>query len=118
VTLSEFLLARIAEDEWVARMAWADSGWLAEGLRVTSPRDVVAKVADERTARFIAANSPAHILAECEAKRRIVEIATAQIRLGREARGWDNWEDMAGQTLRALALPFADHPDYRDEWKP
>jgi hypothetical protein len=26
--------------------------------------------------------------------------------------------DQAGQMLRTLAAPYADHPDYRREWRP
>jgi hypothetical protein len=32
--------------------------------------------------------------------------------VGPDAQGWPC------QTLRLLALPYADHPDYRPEWKP
>lgn len=28
-----------------------------------------------------------------------------------------DWDDRDYDGLRALALPFADHPDYRAEWK-
>jgi len=57
-------------------------------------------------------NSPARVLADVEAKRRIVARMVAQIRLGRQAHGWDNWEDMARRTLQDLASVYADHPDY------
>lgn len=81
-TLTDFLLARIAEDE--------------------------ADVADPAAALHYA---PDRVLAECEAKRRIVERHS----------GCD--EVSYGDTstcpdARDLALPYADHPDYRPEWKP
>ena len=41
--------------------------------------------------------------AECEAKRRIVENAQ------------DPGDDLF---VAILALPYADHPDYREEWRP
>jgi hypothetical protein len=75
------------------------------------------------------------VLAECEAKRRIVELhehhrsvtaayrsprgrevedaAAAQDRRTQEAR-----TRVAEDVLRFLALPYADHPDYREEWRP
>lgn len=96
--LTEFLLARIAEDEAVARRA-------ADEFDINDP--------------FPAAHvtyAPARVLAECEAKRRIVEIMLDQIDLGRRAGRWLNWEDMAMQTLRALALPYRDHPDFDRAW--
>jgi hypothetical protein len=64
-------------------------------------------------------------LAEVEAKRRIFKSAT-------EVRGYEDqidnewgdgrWVDDASdrasvQILRALALPYAGHPDYRTEWQ-
>jgi hypothetical protein len=60
--------------------------------------------------------NPARVLAECDAKRRIVE---------RHRQSFDICAgDCAMQevspcpTIRALALPYADHPDYCKEWKP
>jgi len=60
------------------------------------------------------------VLAECEAKRRIVkEIestrrATLGITGGSARLGVTYGLDVI---LRALALPYADHPDYRAEWR-
>ena len=28
------------------------------------------------------------------------------------------WRHMHNRALMFLALPYADHPDYREEWKP
>ena len=89
MNLSEFLLARIAEDEMQARKHLLDAdrhGW---------------------------GSYPARVLAECDAKRRIVELADRD----------DNWRygmhsEAIGEVLRLLALPYADHPDYREEWRP
>lgn len=47
-------------------------------------------------------NCPERVLREVEAKRRLV--------------GWA--ETKALYVLTALALPYADHPDYRQEWRP
>jgi hypothetical protein len=87
--LAEFLLARIAEDE-----AWAEAS--------ASPDYSDAEP-----------GTPAHsarILAECEAKRRIVE----------EHHRHDAGQRGYGATRYAvlcLAAVYADHPDYRPEWK-
>jgi hypothetical protein len=61
---------------------------------------------------------PERLVAEVEAKRRIL----AEHALN----GWvcdtcDNGEVeqvFPCPTLRLLALPYADHPDYREEWRP
>ena len=60
--------------------------------------DSVSDYAGPHIARW----DPARVLAECEAKRQLIE------RVGNP--------DWAG--FRILALPYADHPDYQQEWKP
>jgi hypothetical protein len=87
MTLTEFLLQRIAEDE--ARCGPAD----ADGLRFCD-----ADEGDHYRA--------ARVLAECEAKRRIIA-------------WYGDGGDVGdgGEFLSILALPYADHPDYRAEWR-
>ena len=93
MTLTEFLLARIAEDE-------------------TNDTTLVGVARKDWTVRW---------LAECAAKRQIVHLHS----------GPDYWkspdfhlcvDSMTNNdecdTLHALAMPYADHPDYRPEWKP
>jgi hypothetical protein len=82
----------------------------------------------------IARHDPARLLADIAAKRQIVD---------EHANGWEGWEDPPTQddieqaycvrcqdrrshdamrwpcpTLKLLALPFADHPDYDEKWRP
>jgi hypothetical protein len=84
MTLTDFLLARIAEDEACADgLEWDDGNPVHQTARV---------------------------LAECEAKRQIVEACAEVLAYDAEALPQD--------VLRFLALPYADHPDYREEWKP
>ena len=99
VTLTDFILARIAEDE-----AWAR----IEGAAYLRAHDPSALVDEPKTPALFP-----RVLAECEAKRRIVEEAlsappTSQFDGVRESGAW---------TLRALAAIYADHPDYRGEWR-
>lgn len=108
--LAEFLLARIADDSSLARLADRD----AQALRpitddLTDPAD-----GDHRVTHMFRW-SPARVLAECEAKRRIVEHYLAE--LNSHQSGWDARAPQ-DYPLRALALPYADHPDYREEWRP
>lgn len=140
-TLTEFLLARIADDERVARAAFRD----AEQFGVNPPRaddgewtrsnhvsdecridGVAMTIYDEgghtaEQADHITRHDPARVLAECEAKRRIVDLAEDRARVSEED---DHSPLLAGQdlALRAvllfLALPYDTHPDYREEWKP
>lgn len=114
MTLTEFLLARIAEDEAMARNdLWGDGA--APGTAG------LYWWHDELGGDHIAVE-PRRVLAECEAKRRIVGSWVAQ---------WSIPEDdfpsrpLGGQggevyydVLCHLAAVYADHPDYRDEWRP
>jgi hypothetical protein len=57
------------------------------------------------------------LLGDVEAKRRIIdkcdeENSGAEIGVGISPEQW-----LAQQVMRLLALPYADHPDYRQEWK-
>lgn len=119
MTLTEFLLARIAEDEAVAiatrdghdPLTWEYAGTGAWGMAgpVDGPSGYEAIVVD-----------PARVLAECKAKRRIVA----------QHKPWSDddstlhlcHDSLADDTdcveLRALAAVYADHPDYREEWRP
>ena len=63
-------------------------------------------------AEHIARHDPARVLAEVDAKRRIVD----------RCEHYQTYEDygwaLADEVLSLLALPYADHPDYREEWRP
>lgn len=101
--LTGFLLARIAEDEFAARLAYAtEKRWVAQ------------------VGSGVLGLSGAAVLAECEAKRGIVEQADGL--LAKEVAAGD--ASALGAKLmheivsRYLALPYAGHPDYREEWRP
>lgn len=148
MTLTEFLLARIAEDEAVARAAvlpahdgykphgelarwryredeeveydWDDPGPYHDVIRVTNDSEGLTPAVRKNCGTHIARFDPERILVECEAKRRIVEdfeILHADYRSmpdpTTEARRFQ------AQIAQArMAAVYADHPDYRDEWKP
>ena len=111
VTLTEFLLARIAEDE-------------------KAVRDIIeGRVFDLAEDLPIGCWGFARVLAECESKRRIVEEHAAYPTPQKMVGGTiiacstcgsvdDSPVEWPCDTLKALALPRVDHPDYREEWKP
>ena len=112
MTITEFLLARIAEDEERARAAHYDGQqWIAEEEAVVAADrdwDPVMFLDRKKDAAHAANWSPARVLAECEAKRRIVKRAT---RLA-------EWDEMGSSTrddgdfiLAELARPYAGHRD-------
>ena len=107
LTLSEFLLARIAEDESVDE--WGNP----ERVELHAI-DCLELSAVERSDARCTCGLLTRYLAECEAKRRIVEAWQKQ---ERDAVSGADWAWAAGleKAVHLLALPYADHPDYRPE---
>lgn len=118
--LVEFLLARIAEDEERARFVQQQ----VEGPWHKPFEPWRLSWHDEYDLLCI---DPARALAECEAKRRIVEtVQYAQERYAQERdSGYGDGADMEWLTkletlepiLAYLAQPYADHPDFNPEWR-
>jgi hypothetical protein len=144
MTLTEFLTARIDEDaetareaarawhpSWVAKHSATAYGWRnsragenpAVPMVVTgdehgsqmlmSPWDADT---DAAIVEHVARHDPARVLAECEARRRIVRLHGNDW----NPRGKCQVCDEVGpcDTLCALALPYVDHPDYDEAWRP
>ena len=136
--LTEFLSARIAEDELVARAAgeppwdewcyWEDGEvYHAETMRrfpdthapngVTNDSEGLSPSVTEDVGPHIARHDPARVLAECEAKRQIVTYlvgarADRALRADTEGRYLAVW-----WVATRLAKVYADHADYREEWR-
>ncbi|MEV8398832.1 DUF6221 family protein [Streptomyces niveus] len=51
---------------------------------------------------------PARVLREVEVKRRMID----------DTWGGPDHEDMWSHHVRLLALPYADHPDFQEAWRP
>ena len=121
LTLADFLLARIAEDEFVANH-WQDVD-TSQWAHYHPP------------SRF----NRRWVLAECEAKRQIIELHALTVEKVSQSPfdpdtgerradefdvscavcGWASSDPDGGcETLRLLALPYASHTDYREEWRP
>lgn len=131
--LIAFLCARIAEDEQRAQ-ACCPVRWVVGpfGVQVDP-----AEIRDNKLAygnlgyvagsdpnelgfayrEHIARHDPARVLAEVDAKRRIIaEYERFAAERRRMMGGWDPGD--VSPILAALALPYADQPGYRQEWKP
>jgi hypothetical protein len=138
LALSDFLLARIAEDEEVIRFLSdaAPVDWSISGLPYTGLATMDAGCSGDV---WYVVVDPKRALAECEAKRQIVGLHKLQEwgpRWGPDAgdicsscstpiepitptkAGLSEMVRYPCATLYALAHPYADHPDYREEWKP
>lgn len=131
--LLDFIRARLDEDEQAARKAgetcaapWfnkvtVEPGGYTDGRIVDDNGYTVVHVEDQTPefdeAEHIVRWNPARVLAEVEAKRRMLSAwpdPTGE---------WSAAEAAAARAVkeriyRLLALPYADHPDYRAEWRP
>jgi hypothetical protein len=105
--LIAFLRARFDEDEQVARAAHEPGGWQ---MRFAHEIDGVAVTEDPLYTKHIARWDPARVMAEVEAKRRALGLVLP----GRYEGGYG---EACLDVLRLLALPYIDHPDYRNEWR-
>ncbi|MGX1632687.1 DUF6221 family protein [Streptomyces albidoflavus] len=139
--LIAFLQARLDEDEVVARSAYPGpwSSGMQFGLPAVHASGRPVCRADAPNVDHIARHDPAHILAEVQAKRLVLgrylssaaavpDLEAERARLGALGRS-TAMTDMDLETvihqrdallpvLHLLALPYADHPDYREEWRP
>lgn len=114
MTLTEFLLARIAEDEADAQASIRDLVRWKREQRANGPDGSQGRIVITRL--FDTASDPSRVLAECEAKRQIVR--AWPIGVADSASHAVGARAMKSHVLHLLALPYADHPDYREEWKP
>ncbi|QDG65805.1 hypothetical protein NIBR502772_05890 [Pseudarthrobacter sp. NIBRBAC000502772] len=113
MTITEFLEARIEEDEMRAGSGWArlgDTRWETDNYG----RDTL---------------TPSAVLAECAAKRAILKEHEIDLHMSQPycdtCAEW--WASELGEgpppvkfpcpTIRALAAVYKDHPDYQKEWK-
>ncbi len=137
VNITDFMGARIDEDEAAARAVpagpwcvvadphgegrawefWVEAPPPPAGTRRADqgdPDDPVFITSTEGPglARYHARFDPARVLAECEAKRRIVALHPEVLTIC-QACG----EPYPCRTIEALAAVYADHPDYDEAWR-
>lgn len=126
--LSRFLRARLDEEAALAHGAspgpWhvndeSDEVLAVDGVTVADGFALSGKQL-RATAAHIARNDPPTILFEVDIKRQLADRAA-------QTRAWAVGESgavagpavtLANDILRILALPYADHPDYQEGWKP
>lgn len=123
--LVQFIRDRLDEDERVAR----EAGTRSLQWRLARPLDD-AELGDASWLRppeqeHAERHDPARVLADVEAKRRILaECAYWYDKVNASAKEKHPMPDLAGRfevampILCLLALPYASHPDYRQEWRP
>jgi uncharacterized protein DUF6221 len=140
--LVAFLTARLDERQAAAEAADRDLGgargwWVEDDVTVAVPVSdgtggtkgafTVARTdfGGRPIAEYIALHDPAAVLADVEAKRRLLALHSPTPGPNPSCNtcfdGWAAVLEAANwpcASVRLLALPFASHPDYREEWKP
>ena len=135
----DFLHACLDEDERIARAADGDEIEATPSLRGAKYLTLRGQHDDRHTtelpaalADHIAAHDPARVLREIDAKRQLIgrggPFCTSDCdKPGNEPMDPDtNWttplehhfDCAAYKAAKVLALPYADRPGYREEWKP
>ncbi|MFD9396533.1 DUF6221 family protein [Streptomyces sp. NPDC060000] len=118
--LVRWLGEQFDRDERISRAAtlgpWVQSGigeygWTVDFGRAGAGVETADTEQGRSDADFIAAHNPARVLREIDAKRRMI----GRIDSHATIMGWD---EVHGDLLHLLALPYADRPGYRAEWKP
>ncbi|MFI8531784.1 DUF6221 family protein [Streptomyces aquilus] len=134
--LVQWLRAQLDEDERIARAAASVRGpdWWFEGYFEDMDGQVLAGMVLDRGSSAVRSlamttrsdaegehavrHDPARVLRQVDAERRLLDVHALN--------GWvcdtcDNGEveqTFPCLTLRLLALPYADRPGYREEWRP
>ena len=125
-SLTEFLLARIADEERLAHDAASEGRPRRTGWQLWTSKVDTTPGGERLGPRGSVEASPARVLAECEAKS--VVVRDLAMLMGDE---WDTYlesmeipdgefarRNIAKRALRALATVYASHADYRSEWAP
>ncbi|MDJ0321844.1 DUF6221 family protein [Pseudarthrobacter sp. PS3-L1] len=142
MTITEFLEARIAEDEELAKLASFGWGaiWTAVSnhedewytIRAEGKREVVGGE-DSDVIAHIARHDSARVLAECAAKRKLIDsqfyyaveidsewgcgCSEGEIRANKcENFNLTDGGKLGMPILEALSSVYSSHPDYRQEW--
>jgi hypothetical protein len=139
--LVQFLRDRLDDDERVARAAMWDGQsdvWTASPPKATYERYTVVDYCDDGVVvvtpenadadgvgRHVARHDPARVLREVDAKRRLLaeHLPAKSPHVPFPYCHCEAGDGCVGGpypclTVQLLVLPYADHPNYRDEWRP
>ncbi|MFK0222211.1 DUF6221 family protein [Streptomyces vinaceus] len=114
----DFIRARLAEDRKVANghqqpsASWHADDYVME-VRDDANAGTVATVYRIGDLTHITRHHPARVLVEVEAKERLLDWLE---RMHDRALDADFWSFDVDEALDLMARPYADHPEYREEW--
>ncbi|MFD5217476.1 DUF6221 family protein [Streptomyces tendae] len=117
--LVQWLRAQLADDERIARAAhapnWSTDG--RRGLHYGVEDEWITDALTTADADHMARHDPARVLREIDAKRQVIAEHDVYGRKLGERMDCQSL-DFPCRTLRLLALPYADRPGYRPDWRP
>ena len=113
--LVDFIRARLDEDQQAAEEAQKKTTTTRRRVGGEWVEDTVQPPEWRRSVW-----PPARVLREIDAKRRVVDLMEGMLAAARGDSEVDHYGGLgaAEDTLELLALPYADRPDYREEWRP
>lgn len=135
MNITEFLAARLAEDEQIARTA-TRGGW---GMAVDEPSErtwLIISYDEEleeaalicegdregggvyhtEDAAHIVSHDPARVLREIEAKRAILAEYTDYVAMWEEEREAPDGVGALQAVIAHMSAVYSDHPDFKEEW--
>jgi len=122
LTITEFLEARIAEDEAAAKLTLDPGNMHPYGdtrIPAIKPEEwggLVQNYLGGPMGDYCARNNPSRVLAECAASRKIVQYgAGLRIDRTRDAETYAQHRSVHW-IMKQMARVYIDHPDYREEW--
>ncbi|MFE4310619.1 DUF6221 family protein [Streptomyces sp. NPDC056891] len=124
--VAAFLHARLDEDAALASRCDADGcgQWSARGNTVDFCQMDLSGF-HPAIARHVALHDPARVLRDVDAKRRVLARHQLSPASGDPELPWDNVDDCQYDgdrwpcsDLLDLALSYAEHPDYQEQWRP
>lgn len=129
--LIAFLRARLDNEAELARATMSRANpregvWTFADMQIRDDAGhLVVRHTWPNEGEHIAHNDPARVLREVEAKRSVLrDLEQAEFTLSTAGPGTPPHDLMTGavnmlrRTVRLLAVPYADHPAYRAEWRP
>ncbi|MFE1925817.1 DUF6221 family protein [Streptomyces asoensis] len=120
--LTPWLRAQLDDDERIVRRAGDSFRQIGDtGVIVATEGDRAEECASANwagVAEHIVAHDPARVLREINAKRRIIAEHWLNGWVCDTCDNGDVEQVFPCPTLRLLALPYADRPGYRTEWRP
>lgn len=125
-TLTEFLLARINEDEDAAKAADQGTVYAAGAYGDDAVGELLELARNEgalgEAVKHLERYTVARVLAECDAKRKLIALIDREWDTLIELDVMPDWagdrRDAWEQMICLLATPYADHPDYDLSWAP